>query len=187
MQEDQDSQKVILNNRHTYQQIFNDMYESLCAFVHRFDANQSICEDCVQEAFISLWEYRDKIETLTHARAFLYQVSRNNILNHLKHECIKNKCILDKSLHHTLLSDWMDCVIEEEVERVLRQTHEELPPKCRHILTLDLQGKSTSEIALLLGISENTVKTQKRLAHKRLKDNISELFTLLLLISESFL
>lgn len=181
--ESKEIQKLIFGDRSIYQKIFNDMYESLCSFVHHFYSNREVCEDCVQEAFISLWESRNKMKSIAHVKSFLYQVSRNNILNYLKHECIKQKYFSQNLSNIQDKNNWMDWVIEEEVERVLRKTTQELSPKCRHILALDLQGKSNSEIALLLGVSENTVKTQKRLVYKRLKDNISELFSLLLLVT----
>jgi len=66
-------------------------------------------------------------------------------------------------------------VLEEEVARLLTYTEEMLAPRCRKIFNLALQGKSNSEIACLLGVSENTVKTQKKIAYKCLKNNITNI------------
>lgn len=178
--------KLIFDDPKAYHRIFNDMYESLCVFVHRFIPDWAICEDCVQESFISLWGYRDKIDTEQHAKAFLYQTCRNNALNCLKHEDIKQKYFSDKASDDQDEYSWMDWVIEEEVERALRQTNLELPAKCQRVLALVLQGKNNTEIAHQLGISENTVKTQKQMAYKCLKKNISEMFILLLLLTEKY-
>lgn len=75
-------------------------------------------------------------------------------------------------------------MIEEEVERILAETEFELPPKCREIFKLAMQGKDNEEIARLLGVSENTVKTQKKIAYKKLKQKIAEVTMLLLLLNQ---
>ncbi len=45
-------------------------------------------------------------------------------------------------------------------------------------------GKDNEEIARLLGVSENTVKTQKKIAYKKLKQKIAEVTMLLLLLNQ---
>lgn len=79
---------------------------------------------------------------------------------------------------------FINYVIEEEVERILAETEFELPPKCREIFRLAMLGKDNEEIARLLGVSENTVKTQKKIAYKKLKQKIAEVTMLLLLLNQ---
>lgn len=50
--------------------------------------------------------------------------------------------------------------------------------------SLAMQGKDNEEIARLLGVSENTVKTQKKIAYKKLKQKIAEVTMLLLLLNQ---
>lgn len=79
---------------------------------------------------------------------------------------------------------FINYVIEEEAERILAETEQELAPKCREIFKLAMQGKDNEEIARLLGVSENTVKTQKKIAYKKLKQKIAEVTMLLLLLNQ---
>ena len=76
-------------------------------------------------------------------------------------------------------------MIEEEVERILVKTEQELAPKCRESFKLAMQGKDNEEIARLLGVSENTVKTQKKIAYKKLKQKIAEVTMLFLLLNQA--
>ena len=64
------------------------------------------------------------------------------------------------------------------------KAEQELAPKCREIFKLAMQGKDNEEIARLLGVSENTVKTQKKIAYKKLKQKIAEVTMLLLLLNQ---
>ncbi len=177
-------QGLTVGDRKVYQHIFDTFYHSLCLFTHRFVDDLSVCEDCVQEAFISLWNSRDEMESEAHVKSFLYQVSRNNALNYLKHERVKNEYLAKGLQEIESQVCFINYVIEEEVERILAETEVELPPKCREIFKLAMQGKDNEEIARLLGVSENTVKTQKKIAYKKLKQKIAEVTMLLLLLNQ---
>lgn len=179
-----DVRGLVAGDRKVYQQIFDTFYDSLCVFTHRFVEDISACEDCVQEAFIALWNNREEIETPAHLKSFLYQVCRNNALNYLKHERVKNEYCAQGIQELESQVCFINYVIEDEVERILAVTEQELAPRCREIFKLAMQGMDNEEIARLLGIAENTVKTQKKIAYKRLKQNIAEIGTLVLLLSQ---
>ena len=53
---------------------------------------------------------------------------------------------------------------EEEVYRLLFRAIDKLPTRCREIFLLHMDGKKNEEIATALGISIETVKTQKKRA-----------------------
>lgn len=172
----------VAGDRRVYQEIFDTFYESLCLFAHRFVKDLPVCEDCAQESFISLWNSRHEIESVAHLKSFLYQVCRNQVLNHLKHERVRAAHAEEVARELGENVCFINSVIEEETERILRQTEMELPPKCREIFILDMQGKDNEEIARMLGISENTVKTQKKIAYRRLKQNVKDLSLLVALL-----
>ena len=64
-------------------------------------------------------------------------------------------------------------VIEEEVFNQLHSEIKMLPDASQKIMILSLKGKKIKEIAQQLGISENTVKTQKKLAYAKLRTKLS--------------
>ena len=181
-----DVKGLVAGDRRVYQQVFDTFYDSLCLFTHRFVDDLSVCEDCVQEAFIALWNNRVDIDSFAYLKSFLYQVCRNNALNHLKHERVKREYMAKRVQELESQVCFINYVIEEEAERVLAETEQELAPKCREIFRLAMQGKENEEIARLLGISENTVKTQKKIAYKKLKQKIAKITMLLLLLNQVF-
>ena len=65
-------------------------------------------------------------------------------------------------------------VIAEEVEQILLKTQESLPGKCKEIFILAMQGKDNEAIAKTLNISVNTVKTQKKIAYKKIESLLSK-------------
>ena len=63
----------------------------------------------------------------------------------------------------------------EELYARLQELMAALPDKCREIFTLGcVEGMSYREIAEQLGISVNTVKTQVKIAYKKIKDEFGE-------------
>ena len=68
-------------------------------------------------------------------------------------------------------------LIQEEVYRQLLASIDHLPPQCRKICLLTLEGKKPSEIAKQLDLAVDTVKKQKQIALKRLQDELGTLTT----------
>ena len=72
---------------------------------------------------------------------------------------------------------------EEEVYRLLFKSIDQLPPRCREIFVLQMEGKKNEEIAQTLGLSIETVKTQKKRAVQAIKKRMGSLFFLTSLIN----
>ena len=72
-------------------------------------------------------------------------------------------------------------VIEEESFNQLYVEINHFPESARKIMLLALKGLKNKEIANELGISENTVKTQKKIAYSKLKKKLSPTLNAILL------
>ncbi len=153
--------------------IFELYYKRICAFGYRYIPDASEVEDIIQDAFLSLWERRKDFEHQDTIKSFLYTTARNKCLNHLKHKKVirKHEAPLIKELESDQF--FTDHVIEEEVFSQLHKEIKMLPEASQEIMILSLKGKKIKEIAQQLGISENTVKTQKKLAYAKLRTKLS--------------
>ena len=98
---------------------------------------------------------------MVHIKSFLYLISRNSALDYLKHQKIKNQ-YEQKVLEAEVTENFEYFVIAEEV------------------FILAMQGKDNEAIAKTLNISVNPVKTQKKIAYKKLKSYITEIGCILL-------
>ena len=107
----------------------------------------------------------------------------HNTLKYIRDKKVEDK---RKSEWSSTLSETEDDIFymaaEEDVIRKLRAAIALLPDQRKTILQLSLEGFSVQEIALQLGISINTVKTQKKRAYSFLKENLKQYFSLLLLL-----
>ena len=136
---------------YAFNYFFESYSERLYLYALGFVGNRAEAEDIVQDTFIYLWVNRAKI---THTGSLYSYLSQS-----VKHACI----------------DWK---LHEEVERKYRQemysrlqvVMDSLPPKCKEIFILGcVEGLSYKEVAEQLGVSVNTVKTQVKVAYKKIK------------------
>lgn len=175
-------EKFQAGDRQTFKTVFDSLYSGLCLFTNRYTNNLPSAEDIAQECFVVLWNHRDTMMSVQHIKSFLYLTARNNALDYLRHEKIRNNYQEATIQELETSENFIHFVIEEEVEQILLKTEENLPHQCRQIFVLAMQGMDNEEIASRLNISVNTVKTQKKIAYRKLKRYISELGLLLLYI-----
>jgi RNA polymerase sigma-70 factor (ECF subfamily) len=143
--------------------------------------SQQEVEDLIQDVFVAFWERKKDFEDIDGVRAFLYTSARNRCLNHLKHLSVQKKH--ESSLIYELESDqfFTRHVIEEEVFNQLYSEIRSLPEGSQKIMLLAIKGLKNKEIAEKLGVSENTVKTQKKIAYAKIKDNLGSILRGILL------
>jgi RNA polymerase sigma-70 factor (ECF subfamily) len=163
-------------SQHTFRTIFDNHFRPLCAFGYRYLDDKETVQDQVQSVFISLWDHRSNFENGNEKgiKSFLYTSVRNKCLNHLKHLSVRQKH--ENQIIYELESTQMvnHHIIEEDTFNLLYQEIEKLPNSARKIMLLAHKGLKNKEIAEILGVSENTVKTQKKIAYSKLKDRLSE-------------
>ena len=163
-------------DRKAFKAVFDEYFNALAAFGYKYVSDSFLVEDLVQEAFINFWEKRKDFTHINAVKSFLYTTVRNKCLNHLKHQAVVQKH--EKALVYELESDhtFTSHVIEEETFNQLFIEIRNLPPSAQEIMLLALNGLKNQEIADELKVSINTVKTQKKIAYSKLKENLGSHF-----------
>lgn len=164
---------------------FKRHYGDLCYFAFKMINDRQQAEDLVQEAFLKYWNANKEFPNEGALKSYLYLSVRNACLNLGRHEEVKlrheESLILHQQQEDPTAADLM---IRAEVLGRIHQAIEELPQGCRSVLKLSfLESLRNDEIADKLGVSVNTVKTQKARALQllRLKLDPSTFLCLLLL------
>ncbi|RZM08355.1 MAG: RNA polymerase sigma-70 factor, partial [Pedobacter sp.] len=164
-------------------------YAPLLHYAWTIVHDKELAKDFVQEAFVSYWNHIDEITgDLNYIRNFLYMQVKNAGLKHLRHEKVVDKYISrqdrsepsEEAAAHTKL-------IQSEVIVEIYAAIESLPEACKRISKMAyLDGLKNQEVADKLGISINTVKTQKKIAMKLLKVKLKPESLLTLIAMERF-
>lgn len=171
-----------LNNKEleAFEFLYRFYYKILVLYSLQFVDQEDVANDLVQEVLISLWEQELSFDSFSAVKGFLYNSVRNRSLNHLKHLKVENRYIQLKSHDNNEQEDIWKEIEEQEIYRQVFAAIEELPPRCKKVFEMHLQGKKNSEIASLLNLSIETVKTQKKRAMRHLRKRMGSLFVLML-------
>ena len=142
--------------------LFEHYYVPLVIFAKNYLPDIEDCKDVVQGIFL-------------HMKAYLYQTTQNRCLKQLRHEGVKQRYIFESQAMGEE-AFYLDHILEEEVYTQLIRAIDALPGQCRKVFRLVLENKSNQEIAEILSLSVETVKSYKKqgkaLLYKRLKDVI---------------
>ena len=156
-------------------------YNALCLFGLRMLKEEEVAEDIVQDVFVNLWKAREAIESTLHLKMYLYQSMRHRCLNYIRVKKLEE----DYRMEYALLESeegFGDAVVEEEVHRVVMEEIDSLPHEQRRVILLHLEGKNNIEIAEVMKVSVNTVKTHKPRDRQQLKAKLQNLFVMIFIL-----
>lgn len=163
----------------SFSKLFNRYYAPLCSYAATFLKYSEVAEEVVQESFIKIWENRVNIRIEMSMRAYLYRTVHNNCISYIRGEIVNRKQsseIREEILKHAtivtneLSDETLDMIICDELEIFLQKVIDNLPGQCNKIFNLSRHGRlSNKEIADIMGISVNTVKTQLSRAFCKLR------------------
>ncbi len=87
------------------------------------------------------------------------------------------KRYIEKIIHEKRIApNFEDVVLEEDIYAHLMAALEKLPPKCRLVMKLSINGMKRSEISKKLNISIETVKEHRMIGKKRLSEMLKKGF-----------
>jgi len=153
--------------------LFELYYPRLYYFALKLTNNQTEAQDQAQEAFLALWESREKFKdaVVKDAEAFMITVVRNRAYNYIKH--LKVKAEKESKILEglALTNDFLEAqIIQEDIFNRIYQEILELPVSDIKLLKLIfIEGLDSNEIAERLNITPNNVRNQKARALKKLR------------------
>lgn len=162
--------RIAAGDNEAFKTLFEMFYPKVKIFLVKFLKDENTAEDISQDIFVKIWTYREALPDIRSFNTYLYRMTRNAALNHLrgnhsKIDISKMSVLDDKDIeaeYHT-----------KEKELLIRLTVENMPPQRQRIFKMSReQGLSNDDIALKLGVSKKTVENNITLALKDLRDVI---------------
>ena len=139
---------------------------ALRAFAWSISRNGSDADDLVQDTLIKAWSHRDKFETGTNLRAWLFTILRNTYYTAVvrrRREVRDEDDQHARSLTAAPTQEWGLAI------RALQAALDQLPPEHREALILvGAAGLSYEEAAEICGCALGTIKSRVNRARNRL-------------------
>lgn len=162
--------RIAAGDNEAFKTLFEMFYPKVKIFLVKFLKDENAAEDIAQDIFVKIWTYREALPDIRSFNTYLYRMTRNAALNHLR----GNHSKIDISKMSVLDDKDIEAEYQtKEKELLIRLTVENMPPQRQRIFKMSReQGLSNDDIALKLGISKKTVENNITLALKDLRDVI---------------
>jgi RNA polymerase sigma-70 factor (ECF subfamily) len=164
-------------DRNAFRQVFDKYYRPVSYFALKVLRDDTYAEDIVSETFRKAWDNRDKFASPRHLLNFLYLVTRNGCISHLRSTRVIQSTsqewvrMADDSASEMTAVDLervQTCIIETIFEKL-----QQLPGG--DVLRMSyIEGKSTKEIAIELKTTENNVYIIKSRSLKVLRGMLNK-------------
>lgn len=170
-----------------FRALFDTFYRPLLGFFLKRGCSESESEDLVQETLLNAFRGFDRFRREASDATWMFSIAGNVWLNHLRATRTQKRRVHPISLasvdpESEELADRpveasdsaLDRLLENERRIQLKTAIQQLPEGRRHALHLRIvHGLKYREIALLLGIEVNTVKSQIFQAKRQLEESLN--------------
>lgn len=150
-----------------YNQSVHEYNNRVCRFVDKLLQDRSAAKDITQEAYLRLWENRDKID-FAKVRSWLFTTAYRLSMDHIK-----------RSKRFDTGEYLPEGLIEQENPDLKKVVHDALSLLTEQqksiILLKDYEGYSYEEIGEILQLNESQVKVYLFRARKKIKEYIGDL------------
>lgn len=163
--------RIAKGDRMAMQVLFARHQVRVFRFVVRLTGNEATAEDVISEVFLDVWRFAGRFEARSSVSTWLLAIARNKAYSILRRprtdelDDAKAEAIEDTS------DDPEVSAQKKDKGELLRQCIDRLSSEHREVIDLVYyHEKSIEEVAEIVGIPENTVKTRMFYARKKLSD-----------------
>lgn len=184
-------QKVKIVNKwdeNSLKLLYNDYYKALVTFSYTIVGSIETAEDVVQDVLTNVWQKKIEFDTEARLKSYLYTAVHNMSIHSasLKVNNMQRMSQLKVNSPHIIDSQGEELLYKEEMYRQLFHAIDNLPDRQKHIFLHIIEGKTNAEIAEAMGISINTVRSQRKRGMEILKATTSaDVFLLLMTICDN--
>ena len=163
------------NGKDILSKIFLDYYDDLIRFAKRFEQDEDLIKDLIQDLFLKLWKGNQLQEENANIKAYLFKSLRNIWINQIRKKRINTE--FSDNLEETFIYQNEDFSANEEIDerrkKTLLDVLNQLPEKQRESIYLKyFQGFDIEEIAEILNMNRQSVRNNLYRAMTKLRENM---------------
>ncbi|PLW78733.1 sigma-70 family RNA polymerase sigma factor [Cohaesibacter celericrescens] len=167
--------RVARNDRKAITLLYQRHNLRLYRYLLRFTKNDAIAEELVNETFLDVWRSAGKFEGRSQVSSWIISIGRNKAISLLRK---RSDAELDDD-YASGLEDDSDTpevtTLKQDKAAAMRTCINKLSAEHREVIDLVYyQEKAIKEIAVILSVPENTVKTRVFHARKKLSDLLAK-------------
>jgi len=147
----------------SYGALYDRLARSLLRVARVMLRDSSEAEDAVQDVFVELVRYRDRLTHVQDLDAYVFTILRYGVLRRLRRQQKERRRLRELTRIETHKQEFCSA---DELDRALKS----LPPQQREVIALKIDGGLTfAQIAEVLDVNANTAASRYRYALKKLR------------------
>ncbi|MDO8928393.1 MAG: RNA polymerase sigma-70 factor [Bacteroidota bacterium] len=176
-------------DKKAYEAVYNEFFGVLYHLCLNYLHDEKVAEEMVQDTFMKLWEIRETLNDQINIRNFLYTITKNNCLNHLRNQKIslkhqENMKYLEMQFNYEALEKLGNYLQFEELRNKIDEAISKLPAEVIETFKLSrFEELSYREIAEQQGISIKTVEARISKALRILRVELRDYLPMVYLLS----
>ncbi|MCY4779355.1 sigma-70 family RNA polymerase sigma factor [Sphingobacterium sp. UT-1RO-CII-1] len=165
-----------------FRMIFEKYKDTLYRFAYSISKDSFVAEEAVQECFIVLHEKRITIQEPNGIYPFLFVLIKRHLIKVFRRSVVatryKNEQLPTWTEDRNTLEEHLEC---KDLLDLINKLVDHLPDKEQQVFRLNkLDGYSCEEISQDLKTSKNTVKNQLATASKKIRLQLSRMYSLII-------
>ena len=182
-------ERVKDGDRQAFSELYSLYIRDLLRYGYRINLNQEQVQDAAQDIFVNIWNQRARLRPVQSVRFYLYRSLRNRLIRLSMSDRLEPTS--DGAIEEALLVGQTDAeapfIAQEDEQSIFTQLHTallQLPVRQQEAIQLRYYHSfSTEEIALLMGVNEQSVRNLIHRALQKLRLILPRtLFSLLLFL-----
>lgn len=159
---------VSRGDEQAFKQLYETTHKKVFQYLYRFTNGHNMAEDLVVDTYVEIWKSAKSFRNESKALTWIIGISRNIAMNAFRQNKMK-EYELDEDMMRPP-EQFQNCA-GNEITHILKDALNRLPTSHREILDLVfLQGLHYEDIARIVRIPVNTVKTRVFHAKEKLRN-----------------
>lgn len=157
-----DESLILLNiakgNELVYTRLVEKYWQKVLQHALSFVKSYPIAEELTQDVFLQIWQKREKLSEVKSFDNFLFIVSRNLIITHIRKKLVETDSFKGEKLQEMFLKP-DDQYEYKELNTIINEGADLLPEPRRTIFILSrIEGKDADFISEELGLAKRTIR-----------------------------
>ena len=150
--------KVAAGDSMAFAEIVRQRWQKVLQHALTFVKSYQVAEELTQDIFIQLWEKREKLTDVKSFDNYLFIVSRNLIITHIRKKLVETSTLKEQKLEEMFFKP--DEQFEfQELESIIQEGADLLSEPRRSVFLLSrIEGRDSDFISAELGIAKRTVR-----------------------------
>ncbi|RED23448.1 RNA polymerase sigma-70 factor (ECF subfamily) [Flavobacterium cutihirudinis] len=150
--------KIAEGNEFLYTQLVEKHWQKVLQHALSYVKSYPIAEELTQDVFIQIWDKREKLADVNSFDNYLFIVSRNLIISHIRKKLIETDSLKGEKLQELFFKPDDQYEFKELVEIINEGAALLQEPRRSVFLLSRMEGRDTDYISNELGIASRTVR-----------------------------